>query len=95
MELKICQICQLGEFLGLCSLITSDKLALMKVYPDKKIPVPEFRRLLGKAGIGLSDAEVEHMRNLADRFANIVFDSWLRERNAPTKLANAPKNDII
>lgn len=62
----------------------------MKTHSDKKIPVPEFRRLLGKAGIGLSDAEVEHMRDLADRFANIVFDSWLRERNSPSKVADSP-----
>jgi hypothetical protein len=64
----------------------------VNIYPDKKIPVPEFRKLLGKAAIGLSDAEVEHMRDLADRFANIVFDSWLRERNSPPKVAESPGN---
>ena len=64
----------------------------MTIYSDKKIPVREFRKLLGKAAIGLSDAEVEHMRDLADRFANIVFDAWLRERNSPPNVVELPND---
>jgi hypothetical protein len=46
-----------------------------------KIPISEFKKLLGSAASGLSDSEIERLRDLEDRLADIVFDSWLRNRN--------------
>jgi hypothetical protein len=59
---------------------------------DKKIPCVEFRRLLGKAATGLSDAEVERMRDWSDRMADFVFDYWLRKRNGKHYLLKAYLN---
>jgi hypothetical protein len=56
-----------------------------------KIPIPEFKKLLGPAASGLSDSEIEHLRDLEDRLADIVFDSWLRNRNAQPELAKLSK----
>ena len=53
------------------------------------IPVPEFKKLLGAAAEGLSDAEIERIRDMEDRLADIVFDAWLRERNQPPQIAHS------
>jgi hypothetical protein len=56
--------------------------------PQKsKIPISEFKKLLGSAAAGLSDSEIERLRDLEDRLADIVFDSWLRNRNPQSKMA--------
>jgi hypothetical protein len=52
-----------------------------------KIPILEFKKLLGPAASGLSDSEIEHLRDLEDRLADIVFDAWLRDRNSQPKVA--------
>jgi len=52
-----------------------------------KIPIQEFKKLLGPAASGLSDSEIERLRDLEDRLADIVFDSWLRNRNSQPELA--------
>jgi hypothetical protein len=59
----------------------------MKTSQQSKIPIPEFRKLLGSAASGLSDSEIEHLRDLEDRLADIVFDSWLRNRNSQPGVA--------
>lgn len=53
------------------------------------IPLHEFKKLLGNTASGLSDADVERLRDLEDRLADIVFDAWLRKRNAPPKMAES------
>jgi hypothetical protein len=53
----------------------------METSQRSKIPIPKFKKLLGPAASGLSDSEIEHLRDLEDRLADIVFDSWLRNRN--------------
>ena len=47
------------------------------------IPLPEFKKLLGTAADRLSDGEIEHIRNLQDRLAEVVFEMWLEYRNGP------------
>jgi len=56
-----------------------------------KIPIPEFKKLLGPAASGLSDSEIERLRDLEDRLADIIFDSWLRNRNPQPELAKLPE----
>lgn len=51
------------------------------------IPLSEFKKLPGIAALGLSDAEIERLRDMQDRLADIVFDAWLRKRNPPPELA--------
>ena len=59
----------------------------MNTPQQSKIPIPEFRKLLGSAASGLSDSEIERLRDLEDRLADIVFDSWLRNRNSQPGVA--------
>ena len=55
------------------------------------IPLSEFKKLPGIAALGLSDADIERLRGIEDRLADIVFDAWLRKRNPPAELAKPPK----
>jgi len=56
-----------------------------------KISIPEFKKLLGPAASELSDSEIERLRDLEDRLADIVFDSWLRNRIPQPELAKLPE----
>lgn len=56
-----------------------------------QIPLPEFRKLLSEAAIGLSDAELEKLREWEERFADIFFDWWLRKRNREVGLPESPE----
>jgi hypothetical protein len=51
------------------------------------IPLHEFKKLLGTAALGLSDAEIERLRDMEDRLADIIFDAWLRKRNQQPDVA--------
>jgi hypothetical protein len=51
------------------------------------IPISEFKKLLGPAAADLSAAEIEHLRDLEDRLADILFDVWLRKRNQQPDVA--------
>jgi len=51
------------------------------------IPLHEFKKLLGTAAADLSDAEIERLRDLEDRLADILFDAWLRKRNQQPDVA--------
>ena len=55
------------------------------------IPLSEFKKLPGIAALGLSDADIERLRGIEDRLADIVFDAWLRKRNPPAELAEPPE----
>jgi hypothetical protein len=46
------------------------------------ISLGEFKKLLGKAAEGLTDAEIEGIRALEYRVADATFDIWLRDRNS-------------
>jgi hypothetical protein len=59
------------------------------------IPTPEFKKALGTEAANLSDAEIEHMRDLGDQLADIVFDTWLRKRNAQAQVAETVTHDIV
>jgi hypothetical protein len=59
----------------------------MESRPDQKMPLSEARKLLGEAGVGLSDAEIEYLRDWAERFADLFFDWWLRNRKSWPQLA--------
>jgi hypothetical protein len=59
----------------------------MQKSPDPKIPLVEFKKLLGTLASGRSEAEIEQMREIEYRLANIIFDSWLRNRKRPPELA--------
>lgn len=56
------------------------------------IPLHEFITLLGPAAAGLTDAEIERIRDVEYGFADAIFEMWLRERNAlSTENAEAVK----
>jgi hypothetical protein len=44
------------------------------------ISLHEFKKLLGKAADGLSDVEIESIRELEYRIADAAFEMWIRER---------------
>lgn len=56
------------------------------------IPVDKFRDLLGEEADGLTNKQIEEIRDLEYRIADAVFDLWLRERNSypPPTPAIAP-----
>ena len=64
----------------------------MEISQQSKIPIPEFRKLLGPVASNLSDFEIEHLRDLEDRLADIIFDSWLRNRNSQPEVAKLSEN---
>ena len=45
------------------------------------VPFSDFKKSLGPTGIKYSDAEIEEMRVVCDRIADLVFDAWLKRRN--------------
>ena len=45
------------------------------------LSVEEMRKLIPDSD-KLSDAEIEHIRDLEERLADIFFDQWLRKRKA-------------
>lgn len=58
---------------------------------QSKIPIPEFKKLLGTAASGLSESEIEYLRDWEDRLADIFFDWWLRKRNSRPEVAELPE----
>jgi hypothetical protein len=67
--------------------LRGSKVSDVKAPHQHKIPISEFKKLLGSAASGLSDSEIERLRDLEDRLADIVFDSWLRNRNPQPDMA--------
>ena len=59
---------------------------------ESKIALSEFKKLLGPAAAELSDSEIERLRDLEDRLADIVFDSWLRNRNSQPGVAKVSES---
>ena len=59
------------------------------------ISTPEFKKALGTETVDLSDADIEHMKDLGDRLAAIIFDSWLRKRNLQATVARINENDTL
>lgn len=45
------------------------------------IPLPEFKKALGPLADQLSDEEINKIRDLQDRLADIIFDRWIKERS--------------
>jgi len=64
----------------------------METSRQPKIPIAEFKKLLGPAAAELSDSEIERLRDLEDRLADIVFDSWLRNRNSQPGVAKVSES---
>ena len=52
------------------------------------IPLPEFKKLLGTTATDLPAADIERLRDLEDRLADIIFDAWLRKRNQHPDVAD-------
>jgi len=52
------------------------------------IPLEEFKKSLGPLADTLSEEEILALREKLDRLADIVFDSWLRERNSLDRLGD-------
>lgn len=42
----------------------------------------EFKKSLGDEADGVTDAEIEELRIIGYKFADAVFEQWLRKRNA-------------
>lgn len=47
------------------------------------IPFEDYKRLLGSSAQGMSDAEIEQLRNLHYEWADMFFDGWLKSKNSP------------
>jgi len=45
------------------------------------ISIPEFKKLLGESAQGLSDKEIEEIRDAQRSMAEIVFEHWQNNRN--------------
>jgi hypothetical protein len=43
----------------------------------------DFRKALGQRGKSMTNEDLDTLRIAAYRFADAVFDRWLRKRNAP------------
>ena len=81
-----------GKFLRLLYFHRSAKVSGVETSRQPKIPIAEFKELLGPAASGLSDSEIERLRDLEDRLADFVFDSWLRNRNPQPGVAKVLKS---
>ena len=46
------------------------------------LPFDDFKRALGQAANKYTDEQIERMRIICDKIADLVFDSWLNKRNA-------------
>jgi hypothetical protein len=53
------------------------------------IDLVEFRGLLGPEARTLSEEEIEHIRDLQDGFADVIFEMWLRDRYTQSIQQNA------
>lgn len=41
----------------------------------------EFKKSLGEEAEGVTDAQIEELRTIGYKFADAVFEQWLRKRN--------------
>lgn len=57
---------------------TDDKLA---EDASSELSFDAFKKALGSAAAKYSDTEIEHMRVICDRLADVYFDSWLKRLN--------------
>jgi len=48
------------------------------------VSIEKFRKSLGKTANKLSEEEILRLREIEDKIADAVFDSWLRKRNNVT-----------
>lgn len=53
------------------------------VHLPSMIPFNEFKKYLGPVADTLSEGEILKIREIEDQLADIVFDTWLRQRNKP------------
>ena len=44
------------------------------------ISLPKFKEILGEEAQGLSDEEIEQIRDAQYQFAKLAFDKWAREK---------------
>ena len=49
---------------------------------SKGLPFKDFKKSLGQAADKYTDEQIERMRIICDKIADLVFDSWLNKRNA-------------
>lgn len=50
----------------------------------------KFRELLGQAAHGLTDEDIEHIREIEYGLADAIFEAWLHERNELAIKSNPP-----
>ena len=48
------------------------------------IALNKFKKLLGKAADGLTDKQIEEIRDLEYRIADAILDKWRREQGSHT-----------
>ncbi|MFA5271117.1 MAG: hypothetical protein WC412_02100 [Candidatus Omnitrophota bacterium] len=49
------------------------------------ISVPEFRKILGEESEGMTDKEVEDLRDADRDMAEIIFEQWLKDGDEKKK----------
>jgi hypothetical protein len=45
------------------------------------LALEEFKKALGSKANSLSEVEIERIRDIQDRFADVFFDSWIKRKN--------------
>lgn len=54
------------------------------------LALEEFKKALGPKANSLSEAEIERIRGIQDKFADAFFDAWIKRKNQPRIFHAAP-----
>lgn len=55
------------------------------------ISLSKFKKLLGAEANGLTDEEIEHIRDVQYQFARLAFDKWEKEKKPITNFDKTNK----
>ena len=54
------------------------------------LSIEDFKKALGSKASSLSEAEIERRRDIQDKFADVIFDVWLKKRNRAKTIPASP-----
>lgn len=63
-----------------CAFRVVKHIGYLTFYPY--LEFDEFKKSLGDEAEGVTDAQIEELRTFGYKFADAVFEQWLRKRNA-------------
>ncbi|MFA5029894.1 MAG: hypothetical protein WC518_04165 [Patescibacteria group bacterium] len=56
------------------------------------ISLMKFKELLGEEAIGLTDKEIDEIRQAQHQFALLAFEEWAQKKGLIKKASQIPKN---